>query len=55
MISGQDLQQNLDLVPGAQLGRILAAIRRQQIEATIATRAGALELAAHLVEAAAEE
>lgn len=51
LISGKDLQRHLDLEPGAQLGRLLGAIRRQQIEGAITTRAGALDLAVELLAA----
>lgn len=48
LISGEDLQQRLSIEPGPHLGRILAAIRRRQIEGTITSRRRALEVAAQL-------
>ena len=48
LISGEDLQQHLSLEPGPLLGRVLAAIRRRQIEGTITSRGRALEVAAQL-------
>jgi tRNA nucleotidyltransferase/poly(A) polymerase len=51
LITGKDLLLQLNLEAGEQLGRILAAIRQQQIEGTITTRAGALELAGQLLTA----
>lgn len=51
LITGKDLLQQLNLEAGEQLGRILAAIRQRQIEGTITTRAGALELAGQLLSA----
>ena len=49
LISGKDLQQHLFIAPGPLLGRVLAAIRRRQIEGTITTRERALEVAAQLL------
>jgi tRNA nucleotidyltransferase (CCA-adding enzyme) len=48
LVSGEDLQQHLSLEPGPLLGRVLAAIRRRQIEGTITSRGRALEVAAQL-------
>jgi tRNA nucleotidyltransferase/poly(A) polymerase len=45
LVDGRVLQERLSLTPGAKLGRILAAIRRRQIEGTITTAAEALAFA----------
>lgn len=49
LISGADLQRELGIAAGEQLGRILAKLRRHQIEGSIQTRDQAVELAARLV------
>ena len=49
LVTGQDLQSELGLEPGPGLGRILAAIRRQQIEGRIVTHQQALDLASRLI------
>lgn len=49
LVTGRDLQSELGLEPGPGLGRILAAIRRQQIEGRVVTHQQALDLANRLV------
>jgi len=49
LVTGRDLQLELNLAAGPELGRILATIRRRQIEGGVATREQALELARQLV------
>lgn len=49
LVTGRDLSEDLGLAPGPEMGGILAAVRRRQIEGSIATRAEALSLAALLV------
>ncbi len=49
LIDGNDLQAELLLDPGPQLGSLLSAVRGAQVEGTIATRDEALELARRLV------
>lgn len=48
LISGDDLLKDLGIEPGARIGGILAAVRRQQIEGAIHSRQQALALARHL-------
>jgi poly(A) polymerase len=55
LITGEELQNNLRIEPGPFLGRILAAIRRQQIEGGLATRTEALDLARRLNAAGSAE
>lgn len=49
LVDGHDLQQDLGLSPGPELGRLLAAVSRAQVEGTVRTREEALELARRLV------
>lgn len=49
LVTGRDLQLELNLAAGPELGRILNTIRRRQIEGGITTREQALELAGRLV------
>ena len=49
LVTGTVLQSELGLEPGPELGRILAAIRRQQIEGRILTYQQAVNLASRMV------
>ncbi len=49
IITGNDLMQSLNLVPGQQIGKILAEIQLAQAEGKISTREDALKLAAQLI------
>lgn len=49
LLTGRDLQSELGLEPGPELGRILAALRRQQIEGGLVTTQQALDLARRLI------
>ncbi len=48
LLSGHDLQTILGLEPGEQLGKILRAVQRRQIEGEIQNRSDAIDLARHL-------
>ena len=48
LVTGTDLQRELGLEAGPRLGRILARLRRLQIEGTVRSRQQALELAGEL-------
>ena len=50
LISGIDLQEILGLQPGEELGEILKAVQRQQVEGEITTRPEAIELARRLAD-----
>lgn len=45
LISGSDLMKELNLKPGPEVGRLLAAIEEAQVEGNVTTRAEALEYA----------
>ncbi len=49
LVTGRDLQSELGLESGPELGRILAEIRRRQIEGKLGSRQQALELAKKLI------
>lgn len=55
LISGEDLQRRLAIQPGPDMGRLLATIRRRQIEGSITSRAEALAAAIRLHAAASEQ
>ena len=48
LVNGTDLQRHAAIEPGAELGRILATIRRHQIEGRISNAAAAIDLAVEL-------
>jgi tRNA nucleotidyltransferase (CCA-adding enzyme) len=49
MVSGKDLMQHLQLVPGPQIGQLLAAVQLARAEGLVATPAEALEFAAKMM------
>ncbi len=50
MVSGKDLMQHLQLVPGPQIGQLLAAVQLARAEGLVSTPAEALEFAAKMVQ-----
>jgi len=55
LISGDDLLQDLGIPAGARIGKVLAEVRRRQIEGLIDDRHQALELARQLALAVDQE
>jgi hypothetical protein len=49
LVNGKDLMDELGLVPGPELGRLLEAIREAQAAGQVGSRTAALELAALLI------